>query len=147
MISAFGQSSECQQSLTTITLVQVSRHHPLTVPTKNPLYYYMVIDGDNFPPQSDRGLLQLSFFISSEKQLDTCWDYYCAKIYISNDSHHVLYNIPCLTKRVPTFIQGSIKHSVMKSQEVTSLPQKEMMWLLSSCTNFRVTASSIICFT
>lgn len=27
------------------------------------------------------------------------------------------------------------------------LPQKEMMWLLSSWTNFRVTASSMICFT
>lgn len=28
-----------------------------------------------------------------------------------------------------------------------TLPQKEMMWLLSSCTNFLVTASSMICFT
>lgn len=26
-------------------------------------------------------------------------------------------------------------------------PQKDMMWLLSACTNFLVTASSIICFT
>lgn len=29
----------------------------------------------------------------------------------------------------------------------TDSPQKEMMWLLSSWTNFRVTASSMICFT
>lgn len=27
------------------------------------------------------------------------------------------------------------------------LPQKDMMWLLSACTNFLVTASSMICFT
>lgn len=27
------------------------------------------------------------------------------------------------------------------------LPQKETMWLLSACTNFLVTASSMICFT
>lgn len=37
------------------------------------------------------------------------------------------------------------RHSGQK--HLQHLPQKDMMWLLSACTNFLVTASSIICFT
>lgn len=35
----------------------------------------------------------------------------------------------------------------VKYNGLIQLPQKDMMWLLSACTNFLVTASSMICFT
>lgn len=40
-----------------------------------------------------------------------------------------------------------LQPQVIPNPTTRDSPQKEMMWLLSSCTNFLVTASSMICFT
>lgn len=53
-------------------------------------------------------------------------------------------------RRQPTHLrkmQPSLLAWHASSDSRRRLPQKDMMWLLSACTNFLVTASSMICFT
>lgn len=52
-----------------------------------------------------------------------------------------------VNRRTPERALQFGKHGLACTQFTRHSPQKDMMWLLSACTNFLVTASSIICFT